>query len=144
LITRNDSGPYSVTIGDFNNDHQLDIVVTNSEVDNIAILLGFGNGSFAIPVVYSTGTRSNPRTVTLGDFNNDNILDIAVANSGNNNIFLLNGFGNGTFGNEISYPLGYRYRPASVAVTDLNQDNRLDIVIVCYGTNHVETLIKMC
>jgi hypothetical protein len=31
-------------------------------------------------------------------------------------------FGNETFGKEESYPLGYGYRPYSVAVTDLNQD----------------------
>ena len=138
------SAPYSVAVADFNNDTHLDIVVTNSETDNIAILLGYGNGTFAIGVTYSTGARSRPYTVAIGDFNNDNISDIAVANSGTNNIFLLYGYGNGTFGNETSYSLGYGYLPYSIAVKDLNQDNWMDIVIACYGTDHVETLIKMC
>jgi streptogramin lyase len=138
------SAPYSVAIADFNNDTHLDIVVTNSETDNIAILLGYGNGTFAIGVAYSTGVHSRPYTVAIGDLNNDKVSDIVIANSGTNNIFLLYGYGNGTFGNETSYPLGDGYLPYSVAVTDLNQDNWMDIVIACYGTDHIETLIKMC
>ncbi|CAF0744124.1 unnamed protein product [Rotaria sp. Silwood1] len=138
------SAPYSVSVADFNNDNQLDIVVTNSETDNIAILFGYGNGSFVIGETYSTGALSRPCAVAVSDLNNDNILDIVIANSGTNNILLLYGYGNGLFGNETSYALGYGYRPSSVAVKDLNQDSWMDIVIACYGTNHVETLIKMC
>jgi len=67
-----------------------------------------------------------------------------IASSGTNNIFLLYGYGNGTFGNETSYALGDGYLPYSVTVTDLNQDNWMDIVIACYGSDHIETLIKMC
>ncbi|CAF2835608.1 unnamed protein product [Rotaria sp. Silwood2] len=138
------SAPYSVSLADFNNDNQIDIVVTNSETDNIAILLGYGNGTFVIEATYSTGARSRPYTIVVSDFNNDNIPDIAIANSGTNNIFLLYGYGNGYFGNETSYALGYGYRPYSIAIKDLNQDSWVDIVIACYGTDHVETLIKMC
>ncbi|CAF2417401.1 unnamed protein product [Rotaria sp. Silwood2] len=138
------SAPYSVSLADFNNDNQLDIVVTNSKTDNIAILLGNGNGTFVIGATYSTGAGSRPYTVAVGDFNNDNIPDIAIANSGVNNIFLLYGYGNGLFGNETFYALGYGYRPYSIAVKDLNEDSWMDIAIACYGTDHVETLIKMC
>jgi hypothetical protein len=142
--TGNDSAPYSVAIADFNNDTHLDIVVTNSETDNIGILLGYGNGTFAIGVTYSTGALSRPYTVAVGHFNNDNVSDIVIANSGTNNIFLLYGYGNGTFGNAISYPLGYDYRPYSIAIQNFNQENWMEIVIACYGTDHIETLIKMC
>src|SRR5205814_9990447 len=99
--------PYSVSIADFNNYTYLDIVVTNSEIDSISILLGYGNGTFVIEMNYSTGARSRPYTIIISDFNNDNKSDIAVANSGTSNIFLLYGNGNGTFGNETSYFLGY-------------------------------------
>jgi hypothetical protein len=142
--TENGSAPYSVAVADFNSDIYLDIAVTNSETDSITILTGYGNGTFAIVVTYSTGARSRPYTIAIADFNNDNISDIAVANSGTNNIFLLYGYGNGTFGNEMSYSLGYGYLPYSIAVKDLNQDNWMDIAIACYGTDHVETLIQMC
>src|SRR5439155_23592647 len=122
----------------------LDIIVTNSGTDSITIFLGYGDGTFAVGMTYSTGTRSRPYTVTISDFNNDKRLDIALANSGTSNIFLLYGNGNGTFGNETSYSLGYGYHPYSIAVKDLNQDNLMDIVIACYDTNHIETLIQVC
>jgi hypothetical protein len=138
------SAPSSVAVANLNNDTHLDIIVSNSQTDNIAILFGYGNGTFATATTYSTGTRSQPYTVVIGDFNNDNISDIAVANSGTNNILLLYGRGDGTFGNETSYSLGYDYLPYSIAVKDLNQDNRTDIAIACYNTDHAETLIKMC
>jgi hypothetical protein len=50
-----------------------------------------------------------------------------VTNSGTSKIVLL--YGNGTFGKETSYSLGYNYHPYSIAVKDLNQDNWMNIVI---------------
>ena len=138
------SAPSSVAIADLNNDTHLDIAVSNSQTDNIAILLGYGNGTFTTAVTYSTGAGSGPNTVAIGDFNDDNISDLVVANLGTNNILFLYGYGNGTFGGATLYSLGYDYRPYSIAVKDLNQDNWLDLVIACFNTNHVEILLKMC
>ena len=138
------SAPCSIAVGDFNHDNRSDIVVANCGTDNITLLLGFRNGTFAIGVTYSTGIGSRPSTVAIADINNDNMMDIGVTNSGTNNVILLYGYGNGTFGNEVSYPLGYDYRPYSIAVNDLNQDGWMDIVIACYGTDNVEILMKMC
>ena len=142
--TGTNSGPYSVAVDDFNNDRHLDIVVSNSEADNIAIFLGYGNGSFNNGTKYSTGIGSRPYIVTLGDMNNDNVLDIIIANSGTSNIVLFHGDGTGAFGKRISYALGYGYHPYSVAVNDLNRDGWLDIVIACFDTNHIEILLKIC
>ena len=55
--TGNDSAPSSVAVADLNNDTYLDIAISNSQTDNIAILLGYGNGTFATAVTYSTGAR---------------------------------------------------------------------------------------
>jgi hypothetical protein len=138
------SAPCSIAVGEFNNDNHLDIVVANCETDNLVILLGIGNGTFAIGAVYSTGDRSHPQSIAVADFDNNNIMDIAVANSGTSNILLLYGYGNGTFGNEESHPLGYDYLPYSIAANDLNQDGWMDIIIACYNTDNVEILMKMC
>ena len=75
------SAPCSVAMGDFNKDIYLDIVVTYSGTDNIVIYFGDGTGNFSKNETYSTGTRSRPYQVTIGDFNRDHITDIAVANS---------------------------------------------------------------
>ena len=138
------SAPYCVAVGDLSNDNQSDILVSNSETNNLAILLGHGDGTFGSMTTYSTGVRSRPYTVVISDFNNDHILDVVVANSGTNSLLFLYGTGNGTFGNEELYPLGYGYRPYSIAVQDLNEDDWMDIVIAFYGTDNVEILLKMC
>ena len=147
-ITTYPAGPgsalYCVAVADLNYDTYLDIVVTTSETDNIVIFFGDGNGTFATVRTYSTGYRSRPYILVISDFNNDHIWDIAVANSGTSNIFLLYGYGNGTFGNETSYSLGYGYHPYSIAATDLNSDGWMDIVVACYDTDHIETFIQMC
>src|ERR1700738_3700091 len=40
------SHPFSVAMGDFNGDGNLDLAVTNSADDTVSILLGTGMGSF--------------------------------------------------------------------------------------------------
>ncbi|CAF3884838.1 unnamed protein product [Rotaria sp. Silwood1] len=139
-----DSSPYFVAVEDLNNDNRSDIVVANFKTDNIAILLGYGNGTFTTAVIHTTGYRSRPSAVAIADFDKDNILDIAVANSGTSTVLLLYGNGNGTFRNEELYPLGYGYLPYSIAVTDLNHNGFMDIVIACYGTDNIEILLKIC
>ena len=142
--TGTNSGPHSVATSDLNNDNHNDIAVANSKSNTIDIFLGFGNGTFVLTSFYSTGDRAVPSTVAVSDFNNDHKFDIIIANSGANNILILYGNGDGTFGNERSYPLGYQYLPSSLAVNDLNKDGWMDIIIACLHTNSIETLVKMC
>ena len=142
--TGSNSGTYSVATCDFNSDNKSDIVVTNSQSNTIRIFLGLGDGRFTFGLTYSTGNRAVPRSVAISDFNNDRKYDIAIANAGINNILIFYGNGNGTFTNETSYSLGYNYLPYSLAVSDLNKDQWMDIVIACYQTDNIETLVKMC
>ena len=86
------SHPQYVTAGDFNQDNQLDIVTANSNNDSISVLLGYGNGSFDDPIVYSTRDGSQPYWIATGDFNNDHRLDFVVANQGRDSIGILLGY----------------------------------------------------
>jgi hypothetical protein len=80
------SAPCTVAVGDFNNDTRLDIAVANIGIHNVAIFLGNGNGTFAGQMILSTGTGSHPISVAVGDFDQDTLLDIAVASYGNSSI----------------------------------------------------------
>jgi len=66
------------------------MVVANHIVSNIDIFFGYGNGSFANQMTYSTG--SDPSSVAVGDFNYDTPLDIVVANENINSVSVLLGF----------------------------------------------------
>jgi hypothetical protein len=81
--------------------------------------------SFASPVSYTVG--SDPDGGALGDFNGDGKPDLAVANNSTNNVSVLPGNGDGTFGVKTDYDVG---QPAyGVVITDLNSDGKLDIVV---------------
>jgi hypothetical protein len=78
-----------VDIGYFNQVHQLHITMVNSGTNNIAILLGYGNGTLSSPTIYSTGGSSLSVSLAVGSFDNDTHLDITFANFGTNNVGLL-------------------------------------------------------
>lgn len=60
--------------------------------------------TFARPVNYLVqGTA--PVSVATGDFNNDKFPDLVTANQQSNNISVLLGNGDGTFGTAQSYPV---------------------------------------
>ncbi len=90
----------SVMMGDVNNDHQVDIVVTTATYTIMAVSLGYKNGIFSNPSIYSPLFDSNTNIDALGDFNNDGKLDIIKSNSGESGITVYFGSGNGTFGND--------------------------------------------
>ena len=135
-----DSLPSSLAVGDFNNDTYLDIVVANSGTNNIGIFLNYGNGTFTNQHIYTTTLNSKPLSVAVGDLNNDNILDIVVANNGSGSVGIFFGNGNGTFLSQISYTTASKTNPQYVTVNDMNKDNTLDIVIVDSQNNHIHVL----
>src|SRR5262249_14539320 len=92
------TAPAALAVGDFNGDGKLDLAVANCGVDNnVSILLGDGNGSFSPASTPTVGVGTTPIAIAVGDFNGDGVLDLAVVNSGDNNISILLGNGDGTF-----------------------------------------------
>jgi hypothetical protein len=133
------SGSSSVAIGDFNNDSQLDIVVTNELQYNVGIFLGGPYKVFKLQLTLITGNGSLPLAFAIGDFNNDMHMDIAIANSGTNNVGIFLGYGNDSFTNQTIHFTGSS--PRSLAVGDFNNDTRLDIVVANSNDNNVGILL---
>ena len=138
------SRPYALTVDGCNNDTHLDIFVANYGTETIGVLVGYGNGTFAGYVTYSTGLGSRPNAISVLDFNNDNRLDIAITNDGTNNIAVLFGDGNGSFGGLVTYRTGYDTQPCAIAVGDYNKDNEMGIVITECGSNNIGVVSRFC
>jgi hypothetical protein len=135
------SRPYSIAEDDFNSDGYLDIVVANSGSDNVGVLLGFGNGSFLSQMTYSLSPESRPQSIVIGDFDQDDKLDIAVSNYDTNNISILIGYGNGSFAAPTMQSTGIDSAPFGMTAGDFNNVNQSDIAVTNVGTNKVFVLI---
>ena len=82
-------GASAVAVGDFNGDGVLDLAVTNDSVNgSVSVLLGVGDGTFQLAGTYETNGQF-PRAVTVGDFNGDGWTDLAVLDTGSNDISIL-------------------------------------------------------
>ena len=126
-----------VAIGDFNNDGKSDIATVNYDQNTASVVLGYGNGSFSSAFVMSTDDGSNPIAIAAGDLNNDNRTDLAVTNFNGNTVGIFLGHGNGEFEPQVTYDTGDESQPIVLAIGDADNDGRLDIFVVNYGSNSV-------
>ena len=85
----------------------------------------------------STDAGFHPYALAVGDFNNDSRLDVVVVNSGTSSITVFRGLGHGSFEAIVSYSTETDSNPRSIAVTDFNNDHRLDLAIANAGANNV-------
>ncbi len=123
---------HALAAADVNRDAKLDIITANSDDGDISILIGDGKGGFrrARPDGSGFPCGPSPYPVALADVNGDSNLDIVVPNTavGPTTITVLLGDGRGEFRAAPSSPFKANDRAYFVAVTDLNGDDKPDIV----------------
>ncbi|MEH2200252.1 FG-GAP-like repeat-containing protein, partial [Nostoc sp.] len=115
-----------------------DLVVANSNDNNISLLLNDGSGGFGTPTNFAVGT--NPNAIAVADFDGDGKKDLVVANSNDNNISLLLNDGSGGFGTPTNFTVGTN--PHAIALADFDGDGKLDLVVANSDDNNISLLLN--
>ncbi len=123
------TAPGWVAVGDFNADGSEDLVITNSGSANATIRLGAGDGTFPDTAASTVNAGGAPSAIAVGDFNGDHKEDLAIGNSGSEDLTILLGTGSGTFTAASGSPIANGTQPYEVAVGDFNGDGKEDLAI---------------
>lgn len=141
-VSQTITGFTGATVGDFNGDGISDLAITNNAYGAlngaVTVLLSKGDGTFTTGSTLTVGYKTGP--ITAADFNDDGILDLATANSGDNTVTILLGKGNGTFPTQSSIHVGSS--PDAIAAADLNGDGLPDLATANSGNNTVTVLLN--
>jgi Bacterial Ig-like domain (group 3)/FG-GAP-like repeat len=132
----------AIVVGDFNDDGHADLAVTSSYDNTVTVLEGNGKGSFTSFIGSPIQVGNYPEAIKIGDFNDDGIQDLAVANANDNTISILLGNGDGTFTGASGSPVnvGIGSFPFFIAVADFNNDGNPDLAVVNGRDNSVSFL----
>lgn len=125
--------PTDVVNADINGDLNLDLIITDDNLNQIRVYLGNGDGTFTFPpVTYDIG--NNPSRITLADFDMDGFID-AMVSEDVNSLALFTGNGDGTFNPRSVVPLTSSI--AALTAADFNGDNAIDLAMLPAGQKMV-------
>ena len=139
--------PGVIAAGHFRNSSELDLAVLDvfPSSTGVAILLNNGTGTFANAVLYDLGASpgisgGTPNSLAVGDLTGDGIMDLAVADDqfANNEVSVLLGNGDGTFGNLTNWVADQQ--PTALVIGNFVGDAHADLAVVNQASNDVSFL----
>ena len=135
-------GPWAMASADVNGDSRPDLVVSHLPAETVSVLLNLGNGTFGADA--GNVAVPFPNALASGDLDGDGRDDVVVASLGsassNAGAYILPSTGGGTFGAARNL-LGSALATA-VALADLNDDQRPDLVVTDSYANAILVLLN--
>ncbi len=129
--------PDWIAAADVDGDQIPDLVVVNRDSNDVSVLLGNGDGTFAEEVRYPVG--GSPRAAASADYDGDRLHelpdldgdgdpDIVTANRDDRGLSILSNLGDGTFAEATTIEIPDS-RPMAVAAADLDDQPGYDIAV---------------
>ena len=132
----------AIAVGDVNHDGFPDVVAVGSSV---AVLKNDGKGGLLPIVLNKEGLSTDLYTATgvqvlLADVENNNQLDILIADYSNSQLVVFRGNRLGFYLNTpVDYPTCAN--PTGMALADMNDDGNPDVVVTCSGSSSVSVML---
>src|SRR5579871_345938 len=127
----------SEAVWDLNHDGKIDLVVASENSgDGIYVLLGNGDGSFQMPVFYQQGANSGAMAIAVGELIANDHGDVVMGTGNGAYVYINNG--DGTFKTPVLYGPSWIN---SIVITDINGDNKNDLVVSSYSSSAVWTML---
>ncbi len=129
--------PQAIITGDWDNDGNMDVAVTNQTDEDISLLYGQGDGNFERKDI---NVGNGPGQLASGDFNQDGVQDFVIGDIRDLDLTILLSNGDGSRPGENGQKAYSRgdiaagtipsgSRPGYIRIIDINYDDKLDIVL---------------
>lgn len=135
------TGSFSLEAIDVDRDGVEDIVTSNSVSNDVSVLKGRGDGTFASARTYPLAGTSSiagiPFSLSLADFDADGNPDLVAG--GALSVAIMRNHGSGRFSATSSNPVGIVN--SCTKVGDVDEDGILDIVATTWGASNAQVLL---
>ncbi len=132
------NNPRALVIGDFNGDHNLDVIVGDA---GGAILEFLGDGKGNLAAARNISTLGSVASLAVGDFTHNGKLDLVVSDFRSNSAAILLGAGDGSFRFTWSFELPRKGTEFRIATADFNGDGITDLVITSEDDSNYEVML---
>ena len=125
-----------ILLADLNADGLPEIIAALPEQNSIAIAYSPDQQGYQKTNIFSSG-QGRPTDLALADFDDDGILDLAVANHETNHISIFMGTGSGNFKNAQLLITPSQPHVHTLAAGDFDGDGKIDLAVDSWQNNQV-------
>jgi len=130
--------PGFVTSGDLNGDGKPDLITSVSALNQVAVSLSNGDGTFQLPISAPTTAGINP-VIAVADFDGNHKLDLALSSPSDGTVRILLGNGDGTFQAEQTLAVGNS--PVFIVAADVDHNGTADLVVANVNQDNVGVIL---